>query len=75
MYNQEHITKDGIAGPDRQYGPPTAVSVNHYGNFSTLTSGFDFLLVFSIVFLALKCTVVELEAWNRQTDGRIAACR
>jgi len=32
------------------------------------TSSTGFLLVFCVVTMALKCTVVELEAWERQTD-------
>jgi len=47
---------------------------------ATLTSGFDFQRGISywcsVVTIAIKCTVVELDAWNRQTDrrtdGRIA---
>jgi len=44
----------------------------------TLTSGLDFQHVVScwcsIVIMALKCTVVELEAWERQTDRQMDGC-
>jgi len=40
---------------------------------SSLCTTLRALQITLIVTTAIKCTVVELEAWDRQTDGRIAA--
>ena len=67
---------------EKRYAPPTAVDIDGADTMllkrrrraATLTNGFDFQRRVSCwhseVTTTLKCTVVGLEAWDRQTDGQ-----